>query len=525
VSSEHSNREADLPPGWERVPLREIAETNPGLEIRIENEDQHVNFVPMRAVEPEGAGLLRPEIRTYGEVKKGYTIFRSGDVIMAKITPCMENGKTTAVPELPDSICFGSTEFHVIRPETGIDPRWISNFLLQHEVRRAAKRSMAGGVGQMRVPGSFVASLGIPVPPRAEVQRIFAELDELFPDLDNAVRALENVQKKLPYYKAAVLKAAVEGKLTSEWREQHPNVEPGADLLKRILAERRRQWEKEQLRNFTRVGKEPPKNWEAKYREPVVPDTTTLHALPAGWSWASLDQLGHIDRGRSKHRPRNAAFLYGGPYPFIQTGDIRRARQYLREHFQTYSEAGLQQSRLWPKDTLCITIAANIAETAILSYPACFPDSIVGVVFQHSLVSVRYVEIFIRSVKVRINFYAPATAQKNINNEILRSLAVALPPLQEQEEIVNAVEEQFSVIEHLESILQKNIDAARSLRQATLKSAFRGELVSQNAKDEPASELLKRIAAEREERARIAKAAKTAIKNGFRKLGAAKVGA
>jgi type I restriction enzyme, S subunit len=88
-----------------------------------------------------------------------------------------------------------------------------------------------------------------------------------------------------------------------------------------------------------------------------------------------------------------------GPYPFIQTGDVKKARQYVREHSQTYSEAGLKQSRLWPAETLCITIAANIAETAILSYPTCFPDSVVGVLFDPSLIIVRFVDLFIRSVK------------------------------------------------------------------------------------------------------------------------------
>src|SRR5690606_15036815 len=110
----------------------------------------------MRAVESEGAGLLRPEVRPYGEVKKGYTAFLSGDVIMAKITPCMENGKTTVVPDLPGSVCFGSTEFHVIRAETGVLARWIAGFLVQHEVRRSAQRAMTGGVGQMRVPTAFL---------------------------------------------------------------------------------------------------------------------------------------------------------------------------------------------------------------------------------------------------------------------------------------------------------------------------------------------------------------------------------
>jgi type I restriction enzyme S subunit len=100
-----------LPPGWESASLAALCQINPPLDRCVVNEAVEVNFVPMRAVESEGAGLLRPEVRPYGEVKKGYTSFLSGDVIMAKITPCMENGKTTVVPDLPGSVCFGSTSF------------------------------------------------------------------------------------------------------------------------------------------------------------------------------------------------------------------------------------------------------------------------------------------------------------------------------------------------------------------------------------------------------------------------------
>jgi len=106
-----------LPPGWDCPLLAEVARINPALGRCVINDSVEVTFVPMRAVESEGGGLLRPEVRPYGEVKKGYTSFLSGDVIMAKITPCMENGKTMVVPALPGQVCFGSTEFHVIRPE------------------------------------------------------------------------------------------------------------------------------------------------------------------------------------------------------------------------------------------------------------------------------------------------------------------------------------------------------------------------------------------------------------------------
>src|SRR6476469_9280784 len=117
---------------------------------------------------------------------------------------------------------------------------------------------------------------------------------------------------------------------------------------------------------------------------------------PSGWRLVKLGELGEVSRGRSRHRPRYASHLYGGPYPFIQTGDIRASGGRITHHSQTYSEAGLAQSRLWPAGTLCITIAANIAETAILTYPACFPDSVVGFLSNPSLCDVRFVEYMFR---------------------------------------------------------------------------------------------------------------------------------
>ena len=401
----------------------------------------------------------------------------------------------------PDKCCIGRG-LAAIRPEISLNLKYLL-YAFRHYVNELNAKGT--GTTFKAVSGKTVRKFSIPVAPSPEQARIANALDELFSNLDVGVAALERTRGKLKFYQASVLKAAVEGALTAEWRQQNPQTEPAGELLRSILVERRRRWEEDQLRKFEEKGKSPPKNWKAKYKDPVTPDAADLPTLPEGWCWASLDQLGRLDRGRSKHRPRNAKFLYGGPYPFIQTGDVKGARQYLRNHSQTYSNAGLRQSRLWPEETLCITIAANIADTAILSYPACFPDSIVGVCFDESSVSVRYVELFIRTVRAQIDNYAPATAQKNINNAILRALAVALPPIDEQKKIVEIAENQLSTIDHLESELRAKAKTAQGLRQAILHHAFTGKLVPQNPNDEPASELLKRIVAERAEETAAAK--------------------
>ena len=160
---------------------------------------------------------------------------------------------------------------------------------------------------------------------------------------------------------------------------------------------------------------------------------------PKDFPVVELSSLGELDRGRSKHRPRNAPHLFGGPYPFIQTGDVANAHGYIRDYKQTYSDEGLKQSKLWPAGTLCITIAANIGKTAILTFPACFPDSIVG--FSPSgKTKIEYVQHWLMMVQEHIERTAPESAQKNINLEILDGLQIPLPPADKQEKFVEAVQ-------------------------------------------------------------------------------------
>lgn len=157
--------------------------------------------------------------------------------------------------------------------------------------------------------------------------------------------------------------------------------------------------------------------------------------LPPGWSLAGLADLGEVNRGRSRHRPRYAEHLYGGPYPFIQTGDIKNSGGRITSYQQTYSEAGLAQSRMWPIGTMCITIAANIAETGILAFPACFPDSVVGFIRDDSKCDVRFVEYTFRYLRQQIQHEASGSVQDNINLETLDRLRFPLPPLPEQRAI------------------------------------------------------------------------------------------
>lgn len=163
---------------------------------------------------------------------------------------------------------------------------------------------------------------------------------------------------------------------------------------------------------------------------------------PKGWPVKKLAEVGALDRGVSKHRPRNDPSLLGGKHPLIQTGEVSNCDGYIRSHTATYSDKGLAQSKLWPAGTLCITIAANIAKTGILMFDACFPDSVVGFSANNSA-TVEYVRFWLSFLQKTLEENAPESAQKNINLAILRDLSVPLPPLgelQRFEQIVTANE-------------------------------------------------------------------------------------
>ena len=166
------------------------------------------------------------------------------------------------------------------------------------------------------------------------------------------------------------------------------------------------------------------------------------------WKPFRLDQLGFVGRGRSRSRPRNDPALYGGPYPLFETGDIKSADLYLSKSKKTYSEKGLAQSKLWNPDTLCITIAANIAETAILKIKACFPDSVVGFVADPKKTDVRYIKYYIDFIKLQMQNISQGTTQDNLSVEKLLSFEFCAPPLNTQRKIAAVLSAYDDLIEN-----------------------------------------------------------------------------
>lgn len=166
------------------------------------------------------------------------------------------------------------------------------------------------------------------------------------------------------------------------------------------------------------------------------------------WQEKSLDELGFVGRGKSKHRPRDAAFLYGGEYPFIQTGDVKHAEFFLTNYTQTYSDAGLAQSKMWPAGTLCITIAANIAETAILGIDACFPDSIIGFIADESKCDARFIKYKLETIKRHYQQISQGAAQDNLSLEKLLGFKLSVPEPETQRAIASILSAYDDAIEN-----------------------------------------------------------------------------
>ena len=174
--------------------------------------------------------------------------------------------------------------------------------------------------------------------------------------------------------------------------------------------------------------------------------------------WKTLGEVSReFGRGKSKHRPRNDERLYGGDIPFIQTGDIRGSAKKIKTYNQTYSDFGLAQSKLWKKDTLCITIAANIAETAILDFDACFPDSIIGFVADPKQVDVNYIYYLLQSLKTKLQSYSTGSAQENLNLAAFEDLLFPIPPLSEQARIVTILDKFDTLVNSISDGLPKEI--------------------------------------------------------------------
>jgi type I restriction enzyme, S subunit len=266
----HRDGPWELPEGWVWAKLDDVCQINRSPSFDDLPSDLEIPFVPMAAVSEETGIVNFSQRKKVSELRNGYTRFQSGDVLFAKITPCMENGKGAALLDIPGGFAAGSTEFHTFRSQA-LDPRYLWYWLVRRAFRADAQRNMRGAVGQLRVPLDYLREVEIAVPPLAEQRRIVARIDELFTEIADGEAALTRARDDLDTWRRALLKAAVTGDLTRTWRETHRSNESGVDLLNGSAKAK------------AQFGVRSNRNRVAPDHGGELPD---LPEIPHGWIWA-----------------------------------------------------------------------------------------------------------------------------------------------------------------------------------------------------------------------------------------------
>lgn len=349
--------------------------------------------------------------------------------------------------------------FKVLFDETEFDKRFLRLAINQNLTEYIQAAHGAAGLAHI-TKGKFEQS-ELLKPPLDEQRSIVAEIEKQFSRLDEAVASLKRTQANLKRYKAAVLKAAVEGKLTEDWRKQHPNIEPASKLLERILTERRAKW-----------------SGKGKYKEPIALDTTDLPSLPKGWTWVAFEQLslrvtvGHVGPMKHEYVPKGI--------PFLRSQNVRENRfdpeglLFIRPEFHKRLSKSVVQAgdlavvRSGSVGVTCVIPEvlgeANCADLVLIQRPIGLVPQF-GAYYMNSL------------AKRRIEAGKVGVALTHFNTKSVAAMPVPLPSLAEQEQIVAEVERRLSVIDELEATVEANLTRADRLRQSILSSAFSGKLV------------------------------------------------
>ena len=436
-------------------------------------------------------------------MKSSAAIFCAGDVLYGRLRPYLNK---VAQPNF-DGLASG--EF-IVFPNTTL----ISSSFLKHRLNAADFVSFASHLNEgdrPRVSFDQIGEFEILIPPPLEQHRIVAKIEELSSELDKGIESLKAARAKLNIYRQAVLKHAFEGKLTEQWREENKDkLETPEQLLTRIKQEREARYE-QQLQKW----KAAVKTWEAEGKpgkKPSmpkkvkdansVPSTDSLGALPTDWRWITVSEIADLVTDGTHYTPN---YTNSG-VPFISVKDIRHGKVNFDDcKFISRDEHDALIQRCHPEaGDLLITKSGTIGRLAIV------PDKEISLFVSVALVKMQSAQAYISSRWLRYAFehhimglnidqQIKGGVLKNYHLEDLRLAILPFCGVREQEELVRQVEKKFSVLEELETALDQQLVRADAMRQSILKRAFSGQLVPQDPHDEPASVLLDRIRAEREQ--------------------------
>lgn len=451
-----------IPPTWSWSTINDAClKVQDGTHFSPQNQlaQGAYKYITAKNVRPSGLDLSNVSYLAEDEHRAIYKRCdpKKGDVLLVKDGVNTGDAAVNTLDEefsLLSSVCL-------LRPRPAL---LYSQFLRYYLLSPVGYRMLTGqmtGTAIKRIILGRIKGSPVPIAPLDEQRDIVAEIEKQFSRLDEAVANLKRVKANLKRYKASVLKSAVEGKLTEDWRKQHPNVEPASKLLERILAERRAKW-----------------NGRGQYAEPSAPETTDLASLPKSWKWATVEQLSTVVRGASP-RPAGDPRYFGGSIPWITVGPITAdKRPYLTAVPETVTEEGKERSRYIEPDTLLLTNSgATLGVPKITIIGGCINDGVAALLDVGQPLKL-YLLYFLHTQTAQLRGVNQGAAQPNLNTSIIKAINVPLPPHQEQEQIVEEIELRLSVIDELEAATEANLTRADHLRQSILSQAFSGQLVT-----------------------------------------------
>lgn len=491
-----------LPTGWIKTTLGEV--NVPTRARALPSDAPELPYVGMEHVESQTMKLLGQG--EAGSTKSSSVRFNKGDVLYGKMRPYLNK---VWLAEF-DGLC--SAEFLVFPKTEGLNSQLFAYRLNSQDFVNFANHQVSGD--RPRIDFEKLSKFPYLLAPTAEQERIVAKLDALLSKVDRGESAARRALARLERYRAAVLHAAVTGELTREWRKTHKPQETGAQLLKRLLAERRARWEAAELKRLQAAGK-PPKDdkWKKRYPDPKLAKASGPTDLPRGWAWTSVDQLatgepGAIQSGPFGSQLRHSEFVKRGILAIgidnVLDGRFSMGRQH-RITAAKYER--LRKFTARPRDVV-ITVMATVGRVCVL------PEDLEKAIITKHCYRISPPAQFVNSGYLAFTLRADAATRQHIfgnirgqtragiNGSILKVAPVPLPPLSEQAQIVREVQHRLAAAERLTATLNRQLERAQATRQSLLREAFAGNLVAQNPNDEPAPILLERIRAAREAEAK-----------------------
>ncbi len=496
----------ELPPGWAEAQVGDILRIRNGYAFKSSEYQEHgVPLIPQTDIRESNVNVADAK-RVSTSLLNMHPDFavKKGDLLI---------GMSGSLGKISK---YANDEFALQNQRTGLlqlEPEILTDYA-SYVLKYVEPQIVAEGKGiaVQNVSANEIEACRFPIAPLQEQTRIVEKLEELLSDLDAGVAELKAAQKKLRQYRQSLLKAAVEGALTADWRSKHKPLETGAQLLERILQERRARWEAKQLAKFKEQGKTPPKDWQKKYIEPMQADTSGLPQLPEGWVWASLDMLGEIASGVAKGTKRDA-HVQVREVPYLRVANVQRGFLDLSEVKTILAtERDIDELTLQAGDVLF----NEGGDRDKLGRGWVWREEVANCIHQNHVFRMRpYLpELLPELISHHGNTFGKTWFQNagkqttnlaSINMTMLRVFPVPLGPALEQQELLTQLELQIENLDRQERAVELGLKQSTAQRQNILKAAFSGQIVPQDPNDEPASVLLARIRAERSERDAVKK--------------------